>query len=250
MKRTHLTGILAAVVTAALLTEGCLLFSEESKGREPSVALPPVTVHTTEGLSGGRTLLEVPYLSQEGLLPTGCEVVSAAMLLRYYGIFTPVKTLAYRLPRQELAEKRGALAGPDPRQYFVGDPFSAKGYGCYAPVIAALLNQELERSSRRAEAVTGVSLDTLIHEQVAEGRPVLIWATIHRQESRKGQSWTLENGEIFTWVSPEHCLVLVGADADSYYFNDPYQNNGLIRYRRELVRKRYQELGMQAVVVA
>lgn len=41
-------------------------------------------------------MLEVPYIGQQGLLPTGCEIVSACMVLRYYGCDITVHTLADR----------------------------------------------------------------------------------------------------------------------------------------------------------
>lgn len=40
-------------------------------------------------------------------------------------------------------------------------------------------------------------------------------------------------------VSNEHCMLLVGYDEKKYYFNDPYDNNGVIGYERELVEKRH-----------
>jgi len=43
--------------------------------------------------------------------------------------------------------------------------------------------------------------------------------------------------------------VLVGYDSKTYYFNDPYQNNGLMPYPRELVERRFAELGCQSVTV-
>lgn len=34
-------------------------------------------------------------------------------------------------------------------------------------------------------------------------------------------------------------MLLVGYDEKKYYFNDPYDNNGVIGYERELVEKRH-----------
>ena len=34
-----------------------------------------------------------------------------------------------------------------------------------------------------------------------------------------GPQWKLlDTGETFTWISNEHCMLLVGYDEDSYYF--------------------------------
>ena len=56
-------------------------------------------------------------------------------------------------------------------------------------------------------------------------------------------------GDSFTWNGNEHCLVLVGYDADRYFFNDPYKNHGLIGYDRKTVEQRFLEQGSQSVVV-
>ena len=42
---------------------------------------------------------------------------------------------------------------------------------------------------------------------------------------------------------------MVGYDEEGYYFNDPYENNGVIRYPKEIVEDRYKAQHMQAVAV-
>ena len=55
-----------------------------------------------------------------------------------------------------------------------------------------------------------------------------------------GPSWKLlDSGEEFTWISNEHCMLLVGYDEEGYYFNDPYENNGVIRYDKAVVEDRH-----------
>lgn len=43
--------------------------------------------------------------------------------------------------------------------------------------------------------------------------------------------------------------MLVGYDSSNYYFNDPYQNNGLVAYPRKLAERRFSELGFHSVTV-
>ena len=95
--------------------------------------------------------ISVPYISQENVLPTGCELVSAVMLLRFEGSYTSVYDFADAIPKQELYTKGGLLYGPHPDSAFVGDPYSSSGYGCYAPVVAETLNRFLP-SGRQASA--------------------------------------------------------------------------------------------------
>lgn len=70
-------------------------------------------------------------------------------------------------------------------------------------------------------------------------------------QPRPGKSWIVEDsGKTFQWIAGEHCLVLVGYDKDHYYFNDPYESNGLKAFKKGLVEDRFQALGRQAVVVS
>ena len=210
---------------------------------EPVSAVSVVSADTEQAV-----MLEVPYIGQQGLLPTGCEIVSACMVLRYYGCDITVHTLADRyLEIGSLTDSGDARIGPHPAECFIGSPYEASGYGCYAPVIERMMNRVLPEGLT-AEDTTGTSLDRLTRE-IDRGNPVLVWATMNMKASSAGSSWRLDNGESFTWPSGEHCLVLVGYDSKTYYFNDPYQNNGLMPYPRELVERRFAELGCQSVTV-
>ena len=40
-------------------------------------------------------------------------------------------------------------------------------------------------------------------------------------------------------TSNEHCMLLVGYDEKNYYFKDPYDNNGVIGYPKEIVERRH-----------
>ena len=60
--------------------------------------------------------LGVPYLSQEGALPTGCEATSTAMVLQYWGLDISPEEVAYLLPCQELYWYDGQQYGPDPNE--------------------------------------------------------------------------------------------------------------------------------------
>ena len=81
-------------------------------------------------------------------------------------------------------------------------------------------------------------------------RAVALWATIDLRDIIVGPCWKLkDSGEDFTWLSNEHCMLLVGYDETSYLFNDPWNNNGVIAYDRATVEDRYQKQHMQAVSV-
>ena len=197
-----------------------------------------------------KTIVNVPYISQKSVLATGCELVSATMVMQFYGYDITVEDFVQNTPQSELKQTKSGLIGNDPSKTFIGNPHSSNGFGCYAPVITSVMNSFFNNKSQKAVDVTGTNIENLLHTYVDNDSPVLIWATINMKEPQQGRSWMIEDtGETFQWIAGEHCLVLVGYDHDLYYFNDPYGSNGIVGYDKDLVEERYQALGLQAIAV-
>lgn len=194
--------------------------------------------------------IEVPYLDQSGAYPTGCESVSTVMLLQYLGYDISVDTFIEQyLEKEDFEERDGVWYGPDPRTHFCGSPYDEDSFGCYAPVICKALEKILGDAYEVSDR-TGTEIDVLIREYIDREMPVIFWACINMREPITGPRWKLkETGETFTWISNEHCMLLVGYDEEGYYFNDPYDNNGVIRYPKDVVKDRYKAQHMQAVGV-
>ncbi len=86
--------------------------------------------------------IDVPYISQKGKYPTGCESVSTVMLLRFLGFDISVdKFIQNYLDCRNFEMRDGQLYGPDPKEYFCGSPYSEDDFGCYAPVICKALRK-------------------------------------------------------------------------------------------------------------
>lgn len=203
-----------------------------------------------------KKIIHAPYISQAGLYPTGCESVSAVMLLHYLGMgITVDEFIENYLVRQDFEVREGIIYGPDPRKVFCGNPYSEKGMGCYAPVICETLNRVFEKCTDNSETYTAVDesgkpMEYLLETYIDHDMPVVFWACIDMREPIMGPDWELLDGSgTFTWISNEHCMLLVGYDQEEYYFNDPYENHGLIRYPRELVQKRHEAQYSMAVGV-
>lgn len=194
--------------------------------------------------------IDVPYIDQSRKYPTGCESVSAVMLLRFLGYdISPDEFIDKYLEKRDFEKRDGQLYGPDPREYFCGSPYDEDSFGCYAPVIRRALASVLEPSCQVADE-TGTELDTLAERYLDKGMPVLVWTCIDMRPPVTGPSWKLlDTGETFTWISNEHCMLMVGYDEDGHYFNDPYNGNGVIRYPKNVVEDRYRAQHMQAVAV-
>ncbi len=198
----------------------------------------------------GKSLIEVPYIDQSEGYPTGCEIVSTTMVLQYYGYDISVdRFIDNYLDMSLLEDIDGEIWGDNPNETFIGDPRSIYSYGCFAPVIVNSLNRILY-DDMEANNTTGTSINKLIEKYIDKGIPVLLWATINLEPVSLDIEWNLrDTEEVYQWQGGEHCMVLVGYDDKSYYFNDPYDNHGLIAYEKDLVEMRFLEMGMQSVVV-
>ena len=137
----------------------------------------------------------------------------------------------------------------DYRYSYVGDPYSEYGLGCYAPAVVLALNRYFAicESDLLAFNYTGYSFETLLNA-VGKGYPVIIWGTQYMKEPFWGSTFKLGE-DTLTWISQEHCMVLIGYDLGkkTAFVNDPLA--GPVEYDLDLVKKRYIQLGSQAVIV-
>ena len=223
---------------------------------EPSEEITETEAEATESETDFSVLLEdVPYYSQEYVLPTGCEIVSAKMLLSYYTHEEPdIQEMISFLKCEYPVEIDGYTYAHHPEDAFIGNPETEHSFGCFAPIITEVLNQFLPEGLQ-AEDISGTELRENAETYLPQGKPVLVWATIGMWESFPNAGWYLldkdgnPTDEWYDWLANEHCMVLVGYDNDYYYFNDPYDSHGLISFGREKTEKRYEEIGKYAVVV-
>ncbi len=225
-------------------------------------AAAPATEPPTEGMTlpapmenpPASVMLDVPYYSQKGLLPTGCELVSAKMLMEYYDVVLDINTIVDNTTSMYPKGIDGRSYAPTPYEAFIGSPRDETSFGCFPPVIVEMMNKLLPEQYTAIDT-TGTELSDLAETYLTRDIPVLVWATISMLETYPGISWYLfdENGnttdEIYYWPANEHCLVLVGYDSQNYYFNDPYGGRGLVSFSRALVETRFADIGKFSVVV-
>lgn len=187
--------------------------------------------------------------------PSGCEITSAAMALRYIGY----KVSNYYLVKKFLPVsnnfyyKNGKKYGPDLNVTFAGNP-SLNYYGCFAPVIVSTINKYLvsEKAPYVAKQL-GVadikkSIDNL-YKNIDNNTPVIVWATTEMQDVEYKTSWYLPNGQRFNYPKHEHCLVLIGYDDTNVTLSDPFDKRKTVFYSRKLFEKRFSQLGSQAVII-
>ncbi len=201
-------------------------------------------------------LINAPYIDQTADWPTGCETVSAVMLLNFLGIDIGVKDFVdgclEKRPMKRLSD--GGLEGPDPRLFFAGDPTDPESFGCYSGVIKRALEKAFLQRGLAGEYevvdLTDVPVETILTDYIDRDMPVVFWTSIDLKETIQGPDWRISGtGDTFHWISNEHCVLLVGYDKDKLIYNDPWTNNGVVTSDRELVEKRHKEEHSMAVGV-
>lgn len=191
--------------------------------------------------TGNYKIIQAPFLSQLGIYPTGCESVSAVMALKYTGINITIDNFI-----DSYLDMSGMPF--DPNLSFGGDPRTAYGYGCYAPVIKKAMNKVLSGTNYTAELLSNLSLNELCTQYIDNNIPVVLWATMFMNPPKVGSSWVYD-GRRINWIVPEHCLLLVGYDENNYIFNDPLQTSAPTYYSKSSVEAAYLGLHCQAVVI-
>lgn len=184
--------------------------------------------------------IQVPYIDQSVKYPTGCESVSAVMLLRFLGYEMTVDDFIRScLECRNMEMRDGVLYGPDPNECFCGSPYDEDSFGIYAKGLKKAMERAAGESYRFLDE-TGTSMQEIIHKYIDRDIPVIFWACINMRKEIQGPEWRLlDTGEKFCWTSNEHCMLLIGYDEEMYYFNDPYENNGVVGYPKKLVEKRH-----------
>ncbi len=183
-------------------------------------------------------LLNFNEIYQYPQLPTGCEITSLAMVLNYYGQNIDKIQLLNYMPM-------GVYGEDSFYNTFIGSPYSSHGFGCY---VQALI-QTLKNYSNQYNYLnlTGSTLREL-QPYIAKGYPIIVWATIDMMNGYQSQSWQV-NGETITWITNEHCLVLIGYDNQRNVFITADPLRGLIQYDSSLLESRYNLLGNQALLI-
>ncbi len=197
-------------------------------------------------------ILDCPFIDQREKYPTGCESVSAVMLLRHFGFdVTPEEFIDRCLPKAPVPVcENGVWYAANPQHFYLGDPYTDDGWGCFAPAVCAGLRKYLGNSADCDVCeVYGRNLTELCSDYIDRGIPVIVFATMGMAEPKEYRTWTIpETGETYTWKTPMHCLLLVGCTENTFVFNDPLVGKQT-SYPADKASFAHEHMGMQAVVM-
>lgn len=200
-----------------------------------------------------KIIKNVPVISQFPEYPTGCESVSAVIAMKYSKENISVKTFVnkYLSKSNNFYFSGGTKYGPDPSEYFIGNPKTKNSYGCMAPVIEKAINKYYKENGSNGKKVlnlTGSSMSDLCKKYIDNDIPCMVWVSIGMKKPYYTSVWTLENGGRYTWLANEHCSVLIGYDDKYYYFSDPYKG-AVVKYEKNLCESRYNAFKKQALAI-
>ncbi len=196
--------------------------------------------------------LDVPVVKQAPALPNGCEITALTELLRYNGFPVSHTTMSAKyLPRKQLTWSKGKMYGPDPNEYFVGNPEDDTGWYCLEGPIITAANRYLEEqgSALRAEKVSGADVKEL-KSYLKQGYPVMVWMTPGLREfGYSSVRWYLPDGTLYKPYIGTHGLVLTGIDeqAGTASFSDPARGKHTLSLSFFL--RIYRAMGSRAVII-
>ncbi len=202
------------------------------------------------GLYDGYSV-EVPHINQLDVgLPNGCESVSTVMLLNYYGFdISADEFVDNYLPKEDIQIRWGCRYGPNPKEFYAGNPRTNAGWGCFAPVIEKSVSNYLP-DGYSVKNVSGLSLEDLYGIYVLNDTPVLIWATVEMGKIESFNIWqSHDKSETFLYPVNEHCLLLVGKSGNDYLFTDPLCENSIISYSADESNIAFAMMGKQALII-
>ena len=148
-----------------------------------------------------------------------CEFQTASDLTAYYG-----KGLGWK----DIFLQVGHNPGGNPHKGFVGESLDdppggiyPQGYGVYAEPIAQALNKfGLPAEVHYRESAIWLK------EQIAQGNPVMVWATAGMRKSHVVE-WVSTDGERIKGVPWEHTYLVVGYNKQGVWVGDPWTGKRL-----------------------
>lgn len=180
------------------------------------------------------------WLNQNPELPTGCEITSLTSVLNYYG---------YNVDKTTMADNYLKKGYGSFYEMFLGNPRQSTSFGCMAQPIVNAADKYFTANNigMKADNISGTDFEDIL-KIVAKGKPVIIWNTINMNPAYESQTLTLD-GQEYTWIAPEHCVVITGYDLNNsiVYIMDPMTGN--VERDLETFKQRYESMHSQAVYI-
>jgi uncharacterized protein YvpB len=190
MNKLIITILIIIITTAGVL----ILWNYQPDNKKNTIIASVDVIDTDESyiektlIMPEEILLDVPLLLQRPTLPTGCEIVSTAMMIEYNRIDISAIELAREIPYDE----------NDPSIGYVGNPFTTGGWTIYPEALFTTVYNYLPTVQVMNEKDI-----SQIKEQLTQEKPVVVW---------------LSGMHGFTI----HSVIISGYDQFGLFYNDPW----------------------------
>ena len=190
-------------------------------------------------------LLSVEHISQYPSLPSGDEITSLAMVLRY---------LKYNVDECDLCDlylDKGPVGFTDFYKANAGNPRDTyNSYGCLAPVIVNSATKFINANggAHIAYDYTGYNVSEL-YRHVSLGSPVIVWLCDDFENTPSISRIWVVDGKTLYLKSNMACMVLIGYDntKNTVTLSDPA--GGIFSVDKDLFELRFAQMGSYAVTV-
>ncbi len=179
--------------------------------------------------------LEVKNILQKPELPNGCEVTSLTIVLNYNGIDVDKTELSDNyLPKK-------ADISADPNEYYLFEPRNGSGFYCFAGALKTCADKYLAEKGigKTVEDLTGSDVNTL-YGCIRDGRPVVVWGTLHWQTPKKNE---------YGLYSNLHCMVLTGYTDKTVTIADPMYGEEWATIDRATFETVWTLMGQRALLI-
>ena len=196
-------------------------------------------------LESTSALLPVEHISQYPSLPSGDEITSLAMVLRY---------LKYNVNECDLCDlylDKGPVGFTDISKANAGNPRDTyNSYGCLAPVIVNSATKFISANggSHMAYDYTGYNASEL-YRQVSLGNPVIVWLCDDFGNSPSISRIWIVDGKTVYLKSNMACMVLVGYDTTKGTVTLANPAGNTFTLEMSVFEKSYADMGSYAVTV-
>lgn len=190
-------------------------------------------------------LISLEHISQYPSLPSGDEITSLAMVLRY---------LKYNVNECDLCDlylDKGPVGFTDINKANAGNPRDTyNSYGCLAPVIINSATKFISANggSHKAYDLTGYNPQEL-YRQVSLGNPVIVWLCDDFGNTPSiSRIWIVDGKTVFL-KSNMACMVLVGYDNTKGTVTLANPAGNTFTLDMEMFEQGYADMGSYAVIV-
>lgn len=189
--------------------------------------------------------IELEHISQFPSLPSGDEITSLAMVLKY---------LKYEINTVELCDmylEKGPVGYTSFFEANVGNPKSAyNSFGCMPPVLVKSTEKFVSANggSYVAKDISGIDANSL-YSYVSQDKPVIVWACENFDiDPQISHIWVIE-GETLYVKSNISTMVLIGYNYDEGTVTLADPAGAIFDIDMELFEMRFSQMGAYALVI-